>query len=219
MLERMIQKEMPTGFDFGLDETDDVGDNAMDTADNQPITILKDQNCQESYALFCLGEVLNDNFIKQAEQNLTNAEQLGHYNRFKTALMNINVNIMQSLEYQNKSNNQKYIEMLEGADEITLTLGNNQPYIFCEDICEDVILFKKHGTNSDGNAGLICRNYMFGFFMVKTMQKQITDIATNFTIKLPTNRPKNMMEDLIAILHQTNYKKEVRYSQYLFIKI
>lgn len=60
---------------------------------------------------FCLGEVLNDNFMNQAQQNHHNSEHIGNYNRFKTALMNINVNYIQSLNDQNNNDDQKYIQL------------------------------------------------------------------------------------------------------------
>lgn len=77
--------ESLANMDFGL------GEEMMDTnqADERPIQVLQNQNSQESFALFCLGEVLNDNFMNQAQQYQHNAEHIDNYNRFKTALINI----------------------------------------------------------------------------------------------------------------------------------
>lgn len=116
--------EILAKIDFGLGEDGNEDQEIMmDTnpTDERPIQVLKNQNSQESFALFCLGEVLNDNFMNQAQQNQHNAEHIANYNRFKTALININTHYMQSLNNQNESNNQKYIQLLKEADTISLT--------------------------------------------------------------------------------------------------
>lgn len=121
---------------------------------------------------------------------------------------------MQTLNDQNNRTKQKYIQLLEEADTISLTSGQNESCVFCQDIdTTQIISLAKHGVPHNVNVCPICANPTIGYFMVKTMEKQTKAIATNYTIKLPTNRPKNIMNDLIAILHQTDYKKEVNVFQ------
>lgn len=74
--------EILAKIDFGLGEDGNEDQEIMmDTnpTDERPIQVLKNQNSQESFALFCLGEVLNDNFMNQAQQNQHNAEHIANY--------------------------------------------------------------------------------------------------------------------------------------------